>query len=98
MPASPDPCNMFEVIMPPLLGEKDQLFAFTFHPSSPGPVVSPSVLCNSTMINLYISDGENYHGPASSIPYPLSYSSSKAIDPPTCLGWRLTNSCSTHAV
>ena len=93
MPAFTDPCNMFEVTVPPLLGQ-DQSFSFTFLPASPGPVVSRTALDNST-VNLYLSDSENLHGPTSSIPHP-SNPSYKAREPPTCFGWRLANSCSRH--
>jgi len=37
MPASSDPCNTFEVSVPPKFG---QPFEFTFRPACPGPVVS----------------------------------------------------------
>jgi hypothetical protein len=39
MPASPNPRNTFEVTVPPVFGQ-DHSFDFTFHPASPGPVVS----------------------------------------------------------
>jgi len=97
MPTSSNPHNTFKVTVPPVFGQ-DQSFGFTFRSACPRPIVSPITFYNITT-NLYISDSENYHGPASSIPHPgpLSYFSSKAIDPPMCLGWRLADLRSTHA-
>jgi len=97
MPAPTDPRNTFEVTVPPIFSQ-DHLFAFTFHPASPGPIVSsPSVFYNMTT-NLCISDGQDFHGLVSNLPRPISsYSGSKAVDPSTFLGRCLANSRSTHA-
>ena len=93
MPASTNHHSTFEVTIPPILGQV-QSFSFTFLPASLEPVVSHTVLDNST-INLYLSDSESLHGPTSSIPHP-SNSSFKAHEPPTCLSWHLANLCSRH--
>ena len=83
MQATSDPCNTFEVTVPPLLTQ-DQSFNFTFHPARPGPVVSSIVHLISVFLYHFVSDDKDILG--------------QVVDCALCLGWPglLPDSCSTH--